>query len=189
MSPGWGELCIVSPPAQPRVSVCVCVCAHVPTVPCPLLPGPVCLRVCLSVCACACGPMFPPAQPLVSVCVSVCVCACTRAQMCAPVVPCPLLPSPMCLCVCVCVCVCVCMRLRSRVPSCLAPPADSSPLVCSGGVTVASVPRAPRGLGPLSRAVPAGGLGSEEQQPRPLRPALTPGSSSPAGPLGAVLAV
>ena len=90
---------------------------------------------------------------------------------------------------CVCVCVCVCARLRSRVPSCPAPPADSSPLVCSGGVAVTSVPRAPCGLGPLSRVVPAGGLRSEEHQPRPLRPALTPGSSSPTGPLGAALTV
>ena len=100
-----------------------------------------------------------------------------------------LLGSGWAVCVCVCVCVRAHARLRSRVPSCPAPPADSSPLVCSGGVTVASVPRAPCGLGPLSRVVPAAGLRSEEHQPRPLRPALTPGSSSPTGPLGAALTV
>ena len=91
--------------------------------------------------------------------------------------------------VCVCVCVCACVLLRSRVPSCPAPPADSSPLVCSGGITVASVPRVPHGLGPLSCAVPAGGLGSEEQLASATPPRAYPRLSSPAGPLGAVLTV
>ena len=119
--------------------------------------------------------------------VYMCVCAHTRV----PAVLCPLLPRPVRLCVCVCVCVCMRVHLRSCVPSCPAPPSDSLPLVCSGGVAVASVPRAPRGLRPLSRGVPDGGLGREEQlaSATPPRPALTPGSSHPAGPLRAVLTV
>ena len=178
---------------------CLCVCAHVrvPAVPCPPLPRPVrlcvcvCMRVhlwsrvppcpgpCVCVCVCVCVCLrsrVPPAQARASMCV--CVCVCVRVHLWSRVPPCP---GP---CVCVCLCVCVCMRvhLRSRVPSCLAPPADSSPLVCSGGVAVASVPRVPRGLRLPPRTVPDGGLGREEQPASATPP-------RPVGPLGAVLTV